>query len=107
MWFSAFGDFQLGQPLIGLGVPMPMPLTILGVFGGFIAYGFLGLFIGPTLNAVAFVLLEAWRARVRGTPTSLAVGWALEPRMRRNRSHGQGYRPDGSDLRFVRAIRCR
>jgi len=65
MWFSAFGDFQLGQPLIGLGVPMPMPLTILGVFGGFIAYGFLGLFIGPTLIAVAFVLLEAWRARPR------------------------------------------
>ena len=48
--------------LIGLGVRMPMSLTILGVFGGFIAYGFLGLFIGPTLIAVAFVLLEAWRA---------------------------------------------
>jgi predicted PurR-regulated permease PerM len=48
--------------LIGLGVKMPMSLTILGVFGGFIAYGFLGLFIGPTLIAVAFMLLEEWRA---------------------------------------------
>jgi predicted PurR-regulated permease PerM len=48
--------------LIGLGVRMPMSLTILGVFGGFIAYGFLGLFIGPTLIAVAIVLLDAWRA---------------------------------------------
>ncbi|CAH2602929.1 AI-2E family transporter [Rhodovastum atsumiense] len=48
--------------LIGLGVHMPMSLTILGVFGGFIAFGFLGLFIGPTLIAVAFILLQAWRA---------------------------------------------
>jgi hypothetical protein len=35
--------------LIGVGVAMPMSLTILGVFGGFVAFGFLGLFIGPTL----------------------------------------------------------
>jgi predicted PurR-regulated permease PerM len=55
-------DNVLKPWLIGLGVRMPMSLTILGVFGGFIAYGFLGLFIGPTLIAVAFVLLEAWRA---------------------------------------------
>jgi len=40
---------------------MPMSLTILGVFGGFVAFGFLGLFIGPTLIAIAFTLLEAWR----------------------------------------------
>ena len=47
--------------LIGFGVAMPMSLTILGVFGGFVAFGFLGLFIGPTLIAVAFTLLNAWR----------------------------------------------
>ena len=34
---------------------------VLGVFGGFVAFGFLGLFIGPTLIAIAFTLLEAWR----------------------------------------------
>jgi predicted PurR-regulated permease PerM len=51
--------------LIGLGVDMPMTLTILGVFGGFVAFGFLGLFIGPTLIALAFILLRAWLA---GTP---------------------------------------
>jgi predicted PurR-regulated permease PerM len=55
-------DNVLKPWLIGLGVHMPMSLTILGVFGGFITYGFLGLFIGPTLIAVALVLLEAWRA---------------------------------------------
>ncbi len=47
--------------LIGAGVAMPLSLTILGVFGGFVAFGFLGLFIGPTLVAIAFTLLEAWR----------------------------------------------
>jgi len=53
--------------LIGFGISMPLPLTILGVFGGFIAFGFLGLFIGPTLIAVAFHLLQAWRAAVLST----------------------------------------
>ena len=47
--------------LIGFGVAMPLSLTILGVFGGFVSFGFLGLFIGPTLIAVAFRLLDAWR----------------------------------------------
>jgi predicted PurR-regulated permease PerM len=48
--------------LIGLSVDLPMTLTILGVFGGFVAFGFLGLFIGPTLVALAFILLRVWLA---------------------------------------------
>ena len=48
--------------LIGFGIQMPLSLTILGVFGGFIAFGFLGLFVGPTLIGVLFTLLQAWRA---------------------------------------------
>ena len=52
--------------LIGFGVEMPMSLTILGVFGGFIAFGFLGMFIGPTLIAIMFTLVQAWRAAVSG-----------------------------------------
>ena len=50
--------------LIGFGIVMPMSLTILGVFGGFLAFGFLGLFIGPTLIAIMFTMLQAWRAAV-------------------------------------------
>ena len=49
--------------LIKRGVKMPLTLVILGVFGGFFSFGFLGLFIGPALLAVAFTLLQAWRAR--------------------------------------------
>src|SRR5437763_608858 len=52
--------------LIGFGVEMPISLTILDVFGGFLAFGFLGLFIGPTLIAIMFTLLRAWRAAVSG-----------------------------------------
>jgi predicted PurR-regulated permease PerM len=59
--------------LIGVGVEMPLSLTILGVFGGFVAFGFLGLFIGPTLIAVGFTLLEAWRGAPAATPGA-AVG---------------------------------
>jgi predicted PurR-regulated permease PerM len=47
--------------LIDIGIEMPMSMTILGVFGGFIASGFLGLFIGPTLIAIMFTLRQAWR----------------------------------------------
>jgi predicted PurR-regulated permease PerM len=56
--------------LIGFGVEMPMSLTILGVFGGFIAFGFLGLFIGPTLIAIVFTLFQAWRAAISVHPTA-------------------------------------
>jgi predicted PurR-regulated permease PerM len=58
--------------LIGVGVEMPLSLTILGVFGGFVAFGFLGLFIGPTLIAVGYTLLEAWRGEPV-TPTGAAA----------------------------------
>jgi predicted PurR-regulated permease PerM len=56
--------------LIGFGVEMPMSLTILGVFGGFLAFGFLGLFIGPTLIAIMFTLLQAWRVVSSGGPAA-------------------------------------
>jgi predicted PurR-regulated permease PerM len=59
--------------LIGFGIEMPMSLTILGVFGGFIAFGFLGLFIGPTLIAILFNLLQAWRNAVASHPATEAM----------------------------------
>lgn len=56
--------------LIGIGIEMPMSLTILGVFGGFIAFGFLGLFIGSTLIAIMFTLRQAWRVAMSGHPAA-------------------------------------
>jgi len=48
--------------LISRSVAMPLSLIIFGVFGGLIAFGFLGLFLGPALLAVGHALLKAWQA---------------------------------------------
>ena len=34
----------------------------MGVFGGLFAFGFMGLFLGPTLLAVAYSLVSDWIA---------------------------------------------
>lgn len=39
---------------------LSMLLVVLGVFGGAIAFGFIGLFVGPALLAIAWSLLKAW-----------------------------------------------
>jgi predicted PurR-regulated permease PerM len=41
-------------------VEAPAAVIFLGVIGGILAFGFLGLFIGPTMLAVAYNLLEDW-----------------------------------------------
>jgi predicted PurR-regulated permease PerM len=39
---------------------LSMLLVVLGVFGGAIAFGFIGLFVGPALLAVGWSLTKAW-----------------------------------------------
>jgi predicted PurR-regulated permease PerM len=39
---------------------LSMLLVVLGVFGGAIAFGFIGLFVGPALLAIGWSLLKAW-----------------------------------------------
>ncbi|QEZ45783.1 AI-2E family transporter [Cupriavidus oxalaticus] len=46
--------------LISKGTGMPLIWIMLGVLGGALAFGFLGVFIGPTLLAVAYALLRDW-----------------------------------------------
>jgi predicted PurR-regulated permease PerM len=53
--------------LISRGSSQPFLLTFLGVLGGVFAFGFVGLFIGPTLLAVAYSLISGWTAG--GAPT--------------------------------------
>ncbi|NNG25601.1 AI-2E family transporter [Telluria aromaticivorans] len=50
--------------LISRGSSLPFLLTLLGVLGGVIAFGFVGMFIGPTLLAVGYSLMSEWT----GTP---------------------------------------
>ena len=53
-------DNVLKPYLISRGGTLPLVIVLLGVFGGLIAFGFIGLFIGPTLLAVAYSLLTDW-----------------------------------------------
>lgn len=46
--------------LISRGSQMPFVLVFLGVIGGIVAFGFLGVFLGPVLLAVGYTLLLAW-----------------------------------------------
>ena len=41
---------------------MPFLLIFFGVLGGALAFGFIGVFIGPTLLAVGYRLVAEWAA---------------------------------------------
>lgn len=49
--------------LISRGSNLPFILVMFGVMGGVLAFGFVGIFIGPTLLAVGFSLIQKWTAR--------------------------------------------
>jgi predicted PurR-regulated permease PerM len=46
--------------LISRGSDLPFLLVLLGVLGGVLAFGFVGLFIGPVLLAVGYSLMREW-----------------------------------------------
>jgi predicted PurR-regulated permease PerM len=48
--------------LISRGANLPFILVLLGVLGGVLAFGFIGVFIGPTLLAVGYRLVLEWSA---------------------------------------------
>jgi predicted PurR-regulated permease PerM len=49
------------RPLVmARGLTTPMPVILIGVIGGTIAYGISGLFLGPIVLSVAWALLAAW-----------------------------------------------
>ena len=58
--------------LIKRGVDLPMVLIISGVIGGVVAFGAVGLFIGPVLLAVATTLLQSWMAEDEAEPGTAA-----------------------------------
>jgi predicted PurR-regulated permease PerM len=57
--------------LISRSSDLPLLLIVLGVFGGVIAFGFIGIFIGPPVLAIGLTLVQFWIARSieeTGTP---------------------------------------
>jgi predicted PurR-regulated permease PerM len=64
-------DNFLKPYLISRGSNLPFILVFMGVLGGVIAFGVTGIFIGPTLIAVGYVLLAEWNAkRLDGDPAA-------------------------------------
>lgn len=58
------------RPLfIKKGADMPLIMVFAGVVGGLLAFGIVGLFIGPVVLAVTYTLLEAWVTD--GTPAAV------------------------------------
>lgn len=49
--------------LISRGANLPFIIVLLGAIGGVIAFGFIGLFLGPVLLAVGFALLREYTMR--------------------------------------------
>jgi predicted PurR-regulated permease PerM len=56
--------------LISQGSNLPFILIFFGVLGGAITFGFIGVFLGPTLLAVGFRLMEEWSAARTSSPAA-------------------------------------
>ncbi|MGH7752082.1 MAG: AI-2E family transporter, partial [Gemmatimonadales bacterium] len=54
--------------LIMKGADLPLLLIFTGVVGGLLAFGLVGIFVGPMVLAVAYTLLEAWVCEEAGEP---------------------------------------
>ena len=57
---GGLSDAVLKPLMIGHGLEVPMPVILLGVIGGVMAFGLVGLFIGAVVLAVGYVLFSAW-----------------------------------------------
>jgi predicted PurR-regulated permease PerM len=71
---AGLSDAVLKPLMIGHGLEVPMPVILLGVIGGVMAFGLVGLFIGAVVLAVGYVLFIEWVGRTEpvagkeGTP---------------------------------------
>jgi predicted PurR-regulated permease PerM len=70
VWTIVAGNLDnvLRPILIRKGADMPMLLILAGSIGGLIAFGIIGLFIGPVILAVTYTLLTAWVEGEKGEP---------------------------------------
>ncbi|HLL18874.1 MAG TPA: AI-2E family transporter, partial [Rubrivivax sp.] len=63
-------DNVLRPLLIRMGADLSLLLIFSGVIGGLIAFGLVGIFVGPVVLAVAYTLLEAWIADGEAPPAA-------------------------------------
>jgi predicted PurR-regulated permease PerM len=68
------GSENVVRPLLmGKGIQAPLAVVFLGVLGGILAFGFLGLFIGPTILTVAYNLFQEWLASLKAPDPAAAL----------------------------------
>ena len=72
-------DNVLKPWLISQGSNMPFILIFFGVLGGAAAFGFIGVFLGPTLLAVGFRVVEEWISTSRAVPNQETANAAPRP----------------------------
>jgi predicted PurR-regulated permease PerM len=63
--------------LISRTSSLPILLIALGVFGGVLAFGFVGIFLGPVILALARMLVESWSAQP--VPPTVEASAAVSP----------------------------
>ena len=70
VWSCVVGtlDNILRPVLIRMGADLPLILILSGVIGGLIAFGMIGLFIGPVVLAVSYRLVSVWMNEVPRPP---------------------------------------
>jgi len=72
-FFVVSGIDNVVKPLlISRGASLPFVLVLLGVLGGILAFGFVGIFLGPTLLAVGFRFVRRWAAPRQGPDPRIA-----------------------------------
>ncbi|CAG0987759.1 Putative transport protein YdiK [Anaerolineae bacterium] len=67
-------DNVLKPYFISQGSHLPFILVFLGVLGGVLAFGVIGVFLGPTLLAIAYALFQEWSSRKQGLMIEIPPG---------------------------------
>jgi predicted PurR-regulated permease PerM len=67
-------DHVLQPYLIGAGASLPVLALLFASVGGLADFGFIGLFLGPILSAIAMAAFQIYEEEYQGTnPVSLSI----------------------------------
>ncbi len=61
-------DNVIKPMIISHGSDLPFILVLLGVLGGVVAFGFIGVFLGPVLLAIGFAMIKEWAGSAPSAP---------------------------------------
>jgi predicted PurR-regulated permease PerM len=91
-------DNVLRPYLISRGSKLPLLMVFFGVLGGLMAFGFLGIFLGPTLLGLGYVLLQEWSGEPRGAKNEPDAEAAVSAPFRRRAAEASSASADRSRI---------